>query len=74
MSALSTVSFEKANKQSDFWRRLLKSPVGAALATGMEAFSKEFAVKKKFLVGSHEIPLEEFFCCCRRMVQVIKDE
>ena len=29
---------------------------------GMEAFSKEFPVKKKLLVGSHGIPLEEFFC------------
>ena len=29
---------------------------------GMEAFSKEFDVKKKLLVGSHGIPLEEFFC------------
>ena len=29
---------------------------------GMEAFSKGFAVKKKLLVGSHGIPLEEFLC------------
>jgi len=29
---------------------------------GMEAFSKEFAVNKKLLVGSHGIPLEDFFC------------
>ena len=29
---------------------------------GMEAFSKEFAVKKKLLVGSQGIPLEDFFC------------
>lgn len=29
---------------------------------GMEAFSKQFAVKKKLLVGSHGIPLEDFFC------------
>lgn len=28
---------------------------------GMEAFSREFAVKKKLLVGSYGIPLEEFF-------------
>jgi predicted AAA+ superfamily ATPase len=28
---------------------------------GMEAFSKEFKVKKKLLVGSHGIPLETFF-------------
>ena len=29
---------------------------------GMEAFSKEFAVKKTLLVGNNGIPLEEFFC------------
>ncbi len=29
---------------------------------GIEAFSKEFDVKKKLLVGSQGIPLEEFFC------------
>ncbi len=29
---------------------------------GMDAFSKEFAVKKKLLVGGHGIPLEDFFC------------
>ena len=29
---------------------------------GMEAFSKEFTVKKKLLIGSQGIPLEEFFC------------
>jgi len=29
---------------------------------GMEAFLKEFAVKKKLLIGPHGIPLEEFFC------------
>ena len=29
---------------------------------GIEAFSKEFPVKKKLLLGSHGIPLEEFFC------------
>ena len=29
---------------------------------GIEAFSKEFAVKKKLLVGSQGIPLEKFFC------------
>ena len=29
---------------------------------GIEAFSKEFPVKKKLLVGSHGIPLEDFFC------------
>ncbi len=29
---------------------------------GMAAFSKEFAVKKKILVGPYGIPLEEFFC------------
>lgn len=29
---------------------------------GVEAFSKEFAVKKKLLVGSYGIPLEDFFC------------
>ena len=106
MSALSTLSFEEAKKQSDFWGRLVESSVGAALANsiqgrslelsywssrnrevdfilsrgdtiiaievkstrkktnlpGMEAFSKEFPVKKKLLVGSHGIPLEEFFC------------
>jgi predicted AAA+ superfamily ATPase len=106
MSALSTVSFEEAKKQSDFWGRLVESSVGAALANGirgrslellywasrnrevdfvlsrgdtiiaievkssrkktslpgMEAFSKEFNVKKKLLVGSFGIPLEEFFC------------
>jgi predicted AAA+ superfamily ATPase len=28
---------------------------------GMEAFSKDFKVKKKLLVGSHGIPLETFF-------------
>lgn len=28
---------------------------------GMEAFSREFAVKKKLLVGSYGIALEEFF-------------
>jgi predicted AAA+ superfamily ATPase len=106
MSALSTLSFEDAKKQSDLWGRLVESSVGAALANsirgrtmelsywssrnkevdfvlsrgdnviaievkssrkktslpGMEAFSKEFNVKKKLLVGSYGIPLEEFFC------------
>jgi len=28
----------------------------------MEAFSKEFVVKRKLLVGPHGIPLEEFLC------------
>jgi hypothetical protein len=28
----------------------------------MEAFSKEFNVKRKLLVGSPGIPLEDFFC------------
>ena len=106
MSALSTLSFEEAKNQSDFWGSLVESSIGATLANGirgrslelsywssrnrevdfvlsrgdiviaievksgrkktslpgMEAFSKEFAVKKKLLVGSHGIPLEEFFC------------
>jgi predicted AAA+ superfamily ATPase len=105
MSALSTVSFEGAKIQSEFWGRLVESSVGAALANGirgrslelsywwsrnrevdfvlsrgdtviaievksgrkktglpgMEAFSKEFAVKRKLLVGSHGMPVEEFF-------------
>jgi predicted AAA+ superfamily ATPase len=30
--------------------------------SGIEAFSKEFTVKKKLLVGAQGIPLEEFFC------------
>lgn len=29
---------------------------------GMDAFSKEFDVKRKLLVGSHGLSLEEFFC------------
>ena len=106
MSALSTLSFEEAKNQSDFWGSLVESSIGATLANGIrgrslelsywssrnrevdfvlsrghtviaievkssrkktslpgiEAFSKEFAVKKKLLVGSHGIPLEEFFC------------
>jgi predicted AAA+ superfamily ATPase len=105
MSALSTLSFEEAKRQTDFWGRLTESSVGAALANairgrslelsywsgrnrevdfvlsrgdtviaievkssrkktglpGMETFSKEYAVKKKLLVGSQGIPLEEFF-------------
>lgn len=105
MSALSTLSFEEARKQPDFWGRLVESSVGASLANGIrgrslelsywssrnrevdfilsrgdaiiaievkssrkkttlpgiEAFSKEFEVKKKILVGAQGIPLEDFF-------------
>jgi len=105
MSALSTLSFEEAQKRSDFWGRLVESSVGAALANGIrdrslelsywssrnrevdfvlshgdrvvaievkggqrktglpgiEAFSKEFTVQRKLLVGAHGIPLEQFF-------------
>jgi len=105
ISALSTLSFEEAKKQSEFRGRLVESSVGAVLANGirgrslelsywssrnrevdfvlslgdtiiaievksgrkkmslpgLEAFSKEFTVKRKLLVGAHGIPLEDFF-------------
>jgi uncharacterized protein len=105
ISALSTLTFEEAKKQSEFRGRLVKSSVGAVLAngirglplelsywssrnrevdfvlsrgdtviaievksgrkkmslSGMDAFSEEFAVRKKLLVGAHGIPLEDFF-------------
>jgi len=47
------------------WRRIafeVKSSRKKASLPGMEASSKEFAAKKKLLVGSHGIPLEDFFC------------
>lgn len=40
----------------------LKSGRKKSSLPGMEAFSKEFNVGKKLLVGPHGIPLEEFFC------------
>jgi predicted AAA+ superfamily ATPase len=39
----------------------VKSSRKKASLPGMEAFSKDFKVKKKLLVGSHGIPLETFF-------------
>lgn len=104
MTALSTLAFEEAKQDTQYWGRLVESAVGATLINGLrkidaqlyywasgnwevdfvvgrgnvvvaievkssqkkarlpgiEAFSKQFKVKRKLLVGARGIPLNEF--------------
>jgi hypothetical protein len=104
MSALQSLDMEAAERQRDFWGRLVETTVGSSLANairgtdlhlyywngrnrevdfvlsrgdtvvaievksgrkksslpGMQAFSKEFKVKRNLTVGSQGIPLEQF--------------